>query len=144
MMFMHQCEIWARLPYIDHDYPWCSTWLNAFFLGSGLHTFMCNLAKYPRGYGGCCHGGLFMVDFSLFSITYVRYLMVFWCIDFMRFLVVILVAWSFLSLSIECSWMKPWTPIMIVTSGFTFHPWYFRRFISGSYLICLILMVVFM
>jgi hypothetical protein len=48
-----------------------------------------------------------MVDFSLFSISYVRYLMVFWCIDFMRFLVVILVAWSFLSLSIECSWMKP-------------------------------------
>ena len=86
MVFMHQCEMWACLPYVDHDYSWCSVWLNAFFLGSGLHSLMCNLAKYPGIMVGVswlimagvsCH--------SLFNITNMRYLMVFWCIDFMRF-----------------------------------------------------------
>ena len=42
----------------------------------------CNVAKHPGVLAGC-HGGLFMVDSILFNVTYVRHLMVFWCIDFM-------------------------------------------------------------
>ena len=44
---------------------------------------------------------------------------------------------SLVSFSMECSWMAPLTPAVIVISGLTFQPLFCMLLISGSYLVCL-------
>lgn len=54
--------------------------------------------------------------------------------------------WSFSILRVfifvmECLWMAPLTPTVMVVRGFAFHPFYFDVVISGSFSLCLCLMV---
>ena len=44
---------------------------------------------------------------------------------------------SLVSFSMECSWMAPLTPAVMVISGLTFQPLFCMLLISGSYLVCL-------
>ena len=41
------------------------------------------------------------------------------------------------SFSMECSWIAPLTPAVMVIRGLTFHPLFCMVLISGSYLMCL-------
>ena len=49
------------------------------------------------------------LSFLLFRMRYVRYLMAFWCMIFMRVLMVGLGAFELVSLLMECSCMPPLT-----------------------------------
>ena len=44
---------------------------------------------------------------------------------------------SLVKFSMECSWIAPLTPTVMVINGLTFHPLFCMVFISGSYLVCL-------
>ena len=44
---------------------------------------------------------------------------------------------SLVKFSMECSWIAPRTPAVMVISGLTFHPLLCMVFISGSHLVCL-------
>jgi uncharacterized SAM-binding protein YcdF (DUF218 family) len=44
---------------------------------------------------------------------------------------------SLVSFSMECSWIAPLTPAVMVISGLTFQPLLCMVLISGSYLVCL-------
>ena len=48
--------------------------------------------------------------------------MAFWCIFFMRVLMWFLGMFRLVSCSIECSWIAPLTPAVIVMRGLVFHP----------------------
>ena len=61
-------------------------------------------------------------SFLLLRTRYVRYLMAFWCMYFMSVLILEFGSLNLLSCSIECSWMAPRTPTMIVMRGVVFHP----------------------
>ena len=41
------------------------------------------------------------------------------------------------SFSMECSWIAPLTPAVMVIRGLTFHPLFCMVLMSGSYLVCL-------
>ena len=60
-------------------------------------------------------------SFLLLRTKYVRYLMAFWCIFFMSDLILDFGSLSLSSCSMECSWMAPHTPAVIVR-GLVFHP----------------------
>ena len=59
-------------------------------------------------------------SFLLLRTRYVRYLMAFWCIFFMSDLILDFGSLSLIEL--ECSWMAPLTPLMIVMRRLVFHP----------------------
>ena len=63
--------------------------------------------------------------------------MAFSCIFFMRVLILCFGIFSLVSFSMECSWMAPLTPAVMVISGLTFQPLFCMLLISGSYLVCL-------
>ena len=44
---------------------------------------------------------------------------------------------SLVSRSMECSWIVPLTPAVMVIRGLTFHPLFCIVLINGSYLVCL-------
>ena len=63
--------------------------------------------------------------------------MAFWCIFLTRILMLDFGILSLLSCSMECSWMAPLTPVVIVTRGLVFHSLFCILLINGSYLVCL-------
>lgn len=56
----------------------------------------------------------------LLRMRYMRYFMTFWCISFMRFLMMGLE--MFFKFAIDCSSMMPPNHVVIVLGGLTFHP----------------------
>ena len=67
--------------------------------------------------------------------------MAFWCKFFMSVLMLDFGSLSLVSCSLlECSWMAPLTPSVIVMRGTAFHPLFCMFWISGSYLICMCVM----
>ena len=60
--------------------------------------------------------------FLLFKARYVRYLMAFWCMFFMRVLMLGYGILRSVSLLIKCSCTAPRTPAVIVMRGLVFHP----------------------
>ena len=75
--------------------------------------------------------------FFLFRTIYVRYLMEFWCMSFMRVLMVIFGIFRCVSFLMECSCMAPLTPTMMVISGLVCHPLICISSMRESYLVCL-------
>ena len=60
----------------------------------------------PFHYGG--RTGVYLLSsFLLFRTRYVRYLMAFWCIFFMRVLILVFRIFSLISWSMECSCIAP-------------------------------------
>ena len=83
-------------------------------------------------------GDLFIVyNFLLFRTKYVRYLMAFWCILFMRILMISFGIFSLVRSSMECSCIALLALAVIVMRGLVFHPLFCMVLISGSYLVCL-------
>ena len=66
--------------------------------------------------------------------------MAFWCKFFMSVLMLDLGILSLWSCSMECSWMAPLTPTVIVMRGLVCHPLFCIFWIRGSYLVCLCVM----
>ena len=62
--------------------------------------------------------------------------MAFWCICFMRDLMLDLGIFSLVNLLMECSRMAPLTPTMMVMMGLVYHPLFCRVLINGSYSMC--------
>ena len=54
--------------------------------------------------------GLLLFSFLLFRTRYVRYLMAFWCIFFMRVLILVFGIFRLISWSMECLRIAPLTP----------------------------------
>ena len=75
-------------------------------------------------------------SFLLFKTRYVRYLMAFWCICFMRSLMLDLGIFSLVNFLMECSCMAPLTPAVMVMMGLVCHPLFCRVLINGSYFVC--------
>ena len=63
--------------------------------------------------------------------------MAFWCIPFMRLLMLDFGIFRIVTLSMKCSWMAPLTPVVMVMRGLVFHPLFRMLSFSGSYLACL-------
>ena len=63
--------------------------------------------------------------------------MAFWCIFFMRVLMLAFGIFCSVNLSMECSCMAPLTPAVIVMRGLVFHPLLCKVLINGSYSMCL-------
>ena len=63
--------------------------------------------------------------------------MAFWCKFFMSVLMLDFGNLSLSYCSMECSWMAPLTPAVIMMRGLVFHPLWCMLFISESYLVCL-------
>jgi hypothetical protein len=62
--------------------------------------------------------------------------MAYWCIIFMRVLMLDLGIFSLVNFSMECSCMAPLTPDVMVMMGLVFHPLLCRVLINGSYFMC--------
>ena len=92
--------------------------------------------RWALGWGGgtgiCLLSSLF-----LFRTRYVRYLMAFWCMFFMRVLMMDFGIFRLASLLMECSCMPPLTPAVIVMRGLVCHPRICMVLISESNLVCL-------
>jgi hypothetical protein len=71
------------------------------------------------------------VDITKFRV----YLMAFWCIFFMRLLMFGFGMFKFASLLMECSYIAPLTPAVMVMRGLIFHPLFGMTLIVGSYLV---------
>ena len=82
-------------------------------------------------------GVCLLSSFLLFNTKYVRYLIAFWCMSFMRFLMLDFGILSFVSLSMECSCMASLTAVVMVVRSLVFHPLFQMVSISGSNLTCL-------
>ena len=67
-------------------------------------------------------GVCLLSSFLLLSTRYVRYVMAFWWMCFMRRLMLGLGMLRSCNLLMDCSCMAPRTPAMIVIRGFVFHP----------------------
>ena len=76
-------------------------------------------------------GACLLSSFLLFRTRYVRYLMAFWCRCFMRSLILDLGIFSSLSFSMECSWMAPLTPAVMVMIGLVCRPLFCMVLIIG-------------
>src|ERR1700738_2981921 len=63
--------------------------------------------------------------------------MAFSCIFFMRVLMLCFGIFRLVSFSMECSWIAPLTPAVMVIRGLTFHPLLCMVLMSGSYLVFL-------
>ena len=74
--------------------------------------------------------------FLLFMTQYVRYLMAFQCMFFMRILISDFGTLILASFLMKCLCMAPLTPTMMVMRGFTFHPLFCMVLFNGSYLVC--------
>ena len=81
-------------------------------------------------------GACLLSNFLLFRTKYVRYLMAFWCKCFIRSLMFDLGIFNSVSFSMECSWMAPLTPAVMVMIGLVLHPLFCMVLISGSYFVC--------
>jgi hypothetical protein len=66
--------------------------------------------------------------------------MAFWCMSFIRFLMLDFGIFSFVSLSMECSCMAPLTPAVMVMRGLVLHPLFWMVLFNGSYLVCFCVM----
>ena len=63
--------------------------------------------------------------------------MTFWCMFFMRVLMIDFWISKVASFLMQCSWIAPLTPAVMVIRGFVCHPSFCMVLISGSYLSCL-------
>ena len=63
--------------------------------------------------------------------------MAFWCISFMRVLILDFGILRLVALVIACSCIAPLTPAVMVMRGFVFHPLFCMLLINESYLACL-------
>ena len=90
-------------------------------MGGGLNSILVIPIHYGGGIGVCL-----LSSFLLFRTRYVRDLMAFWCILFMR---VLMLVFRLVNLSMECSCMAPLTSIVMVMRC--------RVLINGSYFMCL-------
>ena len=86
---------------------------------------------YGGGTGVCL-----LSSFLLLRTKYVRYLMAFWWMSFISFLMLGLGIFMSVSFWMECSWMAPRTPPVIVMMELVFHPLLWIAWFSGSYLVC--------
>lgn len=68
--------------------------------------------------------------------------MTFWCMSFIRLLIIVFGMFILFSFTIECSCMAPLTPTIIIISGLAFPPLCFRVSISGSHFLHLASMAV--
>ena len=75
-------------------------------------------------------------SFLLFSTRYVRNNMEFWCMFFMRVLMLVFGILRLSNFSMDRLWMVPLTPTVIVIRGFVFQPLFRIVLISGSYFAC--------
>ena len=69
--------------------------------------------------------------------------MALWCKFFMSVLMLDFGSLSLVSCSIQCSWMAPLTPRVIVMRGVVFHPVFGILWTNGSYLVCLFVLACF-
>ena len=79
-------------------------------------------------------------SFLLFNTRYVRYLMAFWCMFFMRLLILVFGILRSSKFLMDCSCIAPLTPAVMVIRGLVFHPLLCMALISGSYLACFCVM----
>ena len=73
-------------------------------------------------------------SFILFNTKYVRYLMAFWCIFFMRLFMLVFGILRSSSFLMDSSCITPLIHVVMMISGFVFHPLLCATLISGSYL----------
>ena len=76
-------------------------------------------------------------SFLLFRMRYMKYLMTFWCMLFIRVLMVGFGSFKLVSLLMVCSCTTPLTPVVMIMRGLVCHPLFCRVFFRGSYLLCL-------
>jgi hypothetical protein len=86
--------------------------------------------------GGEICAGLFS-SFLLFRMRYMKYLMTFWSMFFMRVLMVDYGNIKLVILLMMCSCTAPLTPAVMVMRGLVCHPLFCRILFRGSYLLCL-------
>ena len=88
-------------------------------LGGGLYyrTILIYLVRVG-GEGFVCY------QVFLFRTRYVRYSMSFSCIFFMRVFMLFFGIFSLVGWSMECSWIAPLTPAVMVIRELTFHPFF--------------------
>jgi hypothetical protein len=79
-------------------------------------------------------------SFLLFNTRYVRYLMAFWWMFFMRLLMLVFGMLRCSSFLMDCSCIAPLTHAVMVMRGFSFHPLRCISLINGSYLACFCVM----
>ena len=75
----------------------------------------------------------FLSSFLLFRTRYVRYLMTFWCIFFMRVLIFDFGTFRLASFLRECSCMAPLALAVMVMRGLVLHPLILYVLISRSH-----------
>ena len=85
-----------------------------------------------RCYAGGRTGACLLISFLLFRTKYMRYIMAFWCIFFMRVLVLDFGLSNSVSFLIECSCMASLTLAMTMMRALTFQPLFWRVLINGS------------
>jgi hypothetical protein len=66
--------------------------------------------------------------------------MAFWCMFFIRFLMLDFGMFSLVRFSMECSCMAPLTPAVMVMRGLVFQPLFWMVLFNGLYLACLCVM----
>ena len=94
-------------------------------LGGGL--WRCNNHPFSLGWG---YGACSLSSFLLFKTKYVRYLMTFWYMFFMRVLMLESDIFRLASLFMECSCITPLTPTVMNMRGLIFHPLFCMVLIS--------------
>ena len=75
-------------------------------------------------------------SFLLFNTRYVRYLMAFWCMFFMRLLMLAFGISRYSNFLMDYSCIALLTLVVMVIRGFVFHPLLCMSLINGSYLAC--------
>ena len=66
--------------------------------------------------------------------------MAFWCMPFIRFLMLDFGIFSSVNLLMECSCMAPLTHAVIVIRGLVLHPLFWMVLFNGLYLVCFCVM----
>ena len=88
-------------------------------------------------YLGRCDSSLFIFKFPFVKDKVSQIFMAFWCISFMRVLMLGFEILRLINLLMDCSCIAPLTFAVIVMRGFIFHPLFCMLLINGSYLACL-------
>ena len=91
--------------------------------------------KVVSGYVGGETCVCLLSSFLLFNTNYVRYLMAFGCVFFMRVLMLVFEILRLASLLMECSCIATLTLVVMVMRGLVCQPWFCMVLINGSYLL---------
>lgn len=111
----------------------CALWLGVGYsaFSSMVSRFLNLGSSFFQGEGAM--GLCLLSSFPLFSMRYVRCLMVFWCMHFIMFFMLFFGMLRYLGCDIWCSWIAPQTSTIMVRRGFTFHPLLSSAPMNGLY-----------